>query len=233
MGDKLEKATLTPLKSDLDTVDEKAKGNTVTVQFNPDTLKIALANSVQQPEGGGDKRGSSSQLFVGLGTTKLTCTLWFDVTAAQSAGDGKPHDDVRELTKQIAWFMTAVDSTNDPKAKTFVPHGVRFLWGSLQFDGLMEGMEESLELFSPDGRPLRASVGITLSQQKIFVPKVPDTFKARKEKAPGITPTTPMPDGSSVQKVAGSNWQGVAQANGIENPRLPPVGARLDLTLTV
>jgi hypothetical protein len=33
-----------------------------------------------------------------------------------------------------------------------------------------------------------------------------------------------------VQKVAGENWQGVAEANNVENPRLPPAGQRLDMT---
>ncbi|HEY2031758.1 MAG TPA: hypothetical protein VGH20_21345 [Myxococcales bacterium] len=231
MGDKLEKATLTALKPDLTTVDDSAKDKTVTVQFNPDTLKISLANAIQQPEGGGDKRGTPGQLFVGAGTSKLSCTLWFDVTAAQSADpNGAAVDDVRTLTGKVAWFITPLADKKDPKK--FVPPGVRFLWGSLQFNGVMEGLEESLELFSPEGRPLRASVGITLSQQKIIV-LPPKPLSGGPQKAPGITPTTPVPQGSPVQKVAGSNWQGVAQANGIENPRLPPAGARLDLTVTV
>ena len=48
-----------------------------------------------------------------------------------------------------------------------MPPAVRFLWGSFQFDGIMESLEETLEFFSPEGRPLRASITLTLSQQQI------------------------------------------------------------------
>ena len=228
----LAKATLSELKPDLKTPEDSAKDKAVVVQFNPDTLKISFANQIQQPEGGGDKRGTPSQLFVGSGTTKLTCTLWFDVTAPQPKQpvDGWTDvDDVRKLTARVAYFITPHEDKKDPKK--FVPPGVRFLWGSLQFDGILDSVEESLELFSPEGKPLRASVAISMSQQKIVV--FPPQGATGPKKPIGTSPTTPVPQGSSVQKVAGQNWQGVALANGIENPRLPSVGVRLDLTASV
>src|SRR5262249_59504784 len=70
--------------------------------------------------------------------------------------------DVRELTKKVAYFIT-------PKkvSKEYLPPAVRFQWGSFHFDGIMDSMEESLEFFSSDGVPLRASVSLSLSQQRI------------------------------------------------------------------
>jgi hypothetical protein len=193
----------------------------VTVQFNPETLKVSYANQIAQPEGGGDKRGAQAQLFVGSGTTKMTCQLWFDVSAPQSA-QKTPHatvDDVRALTNRVSFFITPTEEN-----KKFVPPAVRFLWGSFQFDGVMEAVEESLEFFSPEGKPLRASVSITLTQQKIMVfPPVPPGGAP----ATGTKPTTPVPSGKSVQQVAGPNWQSTAARNGIENPRRPPPGQRL------
>jgi hypothetical protein len=193
----------------------------VTVQFNPETLKVSYANQIQQPEGGGDKRGAQAQLFVGSGTTKLTCQLWFDVTAPQSPQKSPQQtaSDVRELTNRVSHFITPKED-----GKKFVPPAVRFLWGSFQFDGIMESVEESLEFFSPEGKPLRASVAIALTQQKIMVfPPV----SANGAPSPGTTPTTPVPSGKSVQQVTGSNWQDTASRNNIENPRRPPPGQRL------
>jgi len=193
----------------------------VTVQFNPETLKVSYANQIAQPEGGGDKRGAQAQLFVGSGTTKLTCQLWFDVSAPQSAQKTPQAtvDDVRKLTNRVSFFITPKEEN-----KKFVPPAVRFLWGSFQFDGIMEAVEESLEFFSPEGKPLRASVSITMTQQKIMVfPPV----ALGGPPSPGTTPTTPVPSGKSVQQVAGSNWQGTAARNNIENPRRPPPGQRL------
>ena len=47
------------------------------------------------------------------------------------------------------------------------PRGVRFAWGSFQFDGFMESMEETLELFSDDGLPQRARVAVELVRYQI------------------------------------------------------------------
>jgi len=114
---------------------------------------------------------------------------------------------------------------------------VRFIWGSFQFDGIMESMEESLEFFSSDGRPLRASVTVGLTQQKIteftFRPTTPGTSPS-----PGTRPLTQATSGSNVQKEAdkqgkGDKWQDIAAANNIENPRMLQPGQLLDMNASV
>src|SRR6185437_7029443 len=135
------------------------------VQFNPDTLKVAFANQIATPSGSGDQNGPQARQFVGAGTTKLSVQLYFDVTS--ELPQGLPAvDDVRKLTQRVAYFITP---TGDPKnkPKKYIPPAVRFRWGTFQFDGIMESLEESLEMFSFEGRPLRASVSLSLSQQKI------------------------------------------------------------------
>ncbi|NTU86269.1 MAG: peptidoglycan-binding protein, partial [Chloroflexales bacterium] len=134
------------------------------VQFNPETLKVSFANQIATPSGAGDQRGTPSRQFVGAGTTKLSVQLWFDVSAPQPQGQPAV-DDVRKLTQKVAYYITPVETKDRPPK--YVPPAVRFLWGTFQFDGIMESLEESLEFFSPDGRPLRASMTLSLSQQRI------------------------------------------------------------------
>jgi hypothetical protein len=215
------------------------------VQFNPDSLKVTFANQLQQPQGTGDQGGPQAQQFVGAGSTKLAAQLWFDVT--QSLGDLPDVTDVRELTKRVAYFITPRgEPVNAPKK--FMPPAVRFSWGTFRFDGIMESLEETLELFSPEGRPLRASVAITITQQKITtfafnegVPE-PPAFTRRA----GTTPQTAAAAGSSVQSMSsspaggdsaaaaagGREWQSIAVANGIENPRRLDPGQLVDLQAT-
>ena len=44
---------------------------------------------------------------------------------------------------------------------------VRLAWGTFQFDGHVEALEETLEAFSPDGRPLRATLALSLARAQI------------------------------------------------------------------
>ena len=225
---KLAKAELREL--DAEFKNEINPEKNVKVQFNPETLKVAFANQIEKPQGAGDQKGSPTQQFVGAGTTKLTLQLWFDVNAPQ---EGETVNDVRKMTEKISYFITP---SPDPKdKKKFIPPAVRFIWGSFQFDGLMESLEESLEFFSNEGIPLRASMSLNLSQQKIDQYKFPKDAPASRP-LPGTRPLTPVPSGSTVQGLASSqgssgDWQSIAAANGIENPRQLAVGQFLDLNV--
>jgi hypothetical protein len=213
------------------------------VQFNPDSLKVAFANQIQQPQGGGDQGGAQAQQFVGAGSTKLTAQLWFDVTA--ELGDLPDEIDVRKLTERVAYFITPKgDPPNQPTK--FIPPAVRFLWGTFQFDGIMESLEETLEHFSAEGRPLRASVAITITQQKIttFAFNTANVAQPPGFKRPaGTTPQSQATENSNLQSMAaaqpggggsagGSDWQSIAAANGIENPRLLEPGQFIDFQAT-
>jgi hypothetical protein len=205
------------------------------VQFNPETLKVSFANQLVQPDGQGDQRGGAARQFVGSSTTKLALTLWFDVGSPQSE---PPVTDVRRLTEKVAYFIRP-DRT--PGKKKPLPPAVRFVWGTFQFDGVMDSLEETLEYFSAEGKPLRASLAVTLLQQDIQFAFNPD-FKEREPTdgaapaTPGTAPLTQAPADGSVQGLAdaagkGGDWQSIAAANGIENPRALAAGAILDLDL--
>ena len=235
---KLEKAQLWQLEDNFSK--EKDGGKRVTVQFNPESLKVSFANQIEKAEGAGDQKGSPAIQFVGAGTTKLSLQLWFDVTqpvseAATPQGE-KDVTDVRKLTQEVAFFITPIED-----GKKFKPPATRFLWGSFQFDGIVESMEESLEFFSPEGKPLRASVSISLTAQKITkfaFRKVEDQPGTGGSPAPGTKPMTQAPAGSTVQGLAdgqgkGDNWQAIAAANGIENPRMLQPGQLLDMNVSV
>ena len=220
----LAKAQLIEL--DQDFKKEKPGGEKVSVQFNPETLKVTFANALVQPQGGDNAAGNTGRQFVGTGTTKLALTLWFDVTAMTD----NPVDDVRRLTQKVIYFMTPIPDGADEKK--MIPPAARFLWGSFMFDGIVEGLEESLEFFAPDGKPLRASITLTIGQQKILKSKF--TGSGAVPKSPGQKPLSPAKQGDSLQGMAAAapgnpDWQSIASANGIEDPlRLAP-GQLIDL----
>lgn len=233
--------SVTVVKAELWELDSNGKeklGSRVPVQFNPETLKVSFANQIVPPATSGsatDQRSTSTTQFVGKGTTKLSVQLWFDVTAVLPQGK-ESVTDVRQLTKAVAYFITPQPDIMDPTKD--VPPAVRFLWGTFQFDGIMELLEELLEFFSADGKPLRASLTLSLSQQKIqfaFAQPKPGAGKSKPGSAsPGTRPLSQALVGQSLQGMAaaqgiGGDWQAIAAANGIENPRQLAPGQLIDL----
>jgi hypothetical protein len=232
---KLEKAQLWEMEPNFKK--EKAGGKKITVQFNPESLKVSFANQIATPSGAGDQRGTPARQFVGAGTTKLSVQLWFDVSAplsqAATPSGQTTVDDVRKLTQEVAFFITPKE-----EGTKFVPPAVRFLWGTFLFDGIMESLEESLEFFSAEGRPLRASVSLSLTKQKITKFDFGKAGSSPAATPPaGSRPLSQAPAGSSLQGLAssqgkGDNWQAIAEANGIENPRLLQPGQLIDMNVS-
>lgn len=195
------------------------------MQFNPETLKVSYSNQ----SSGGDQRGGSTIQYVGRGTTKLNFELWFDVTAPQPAASKET--DVRKLAEQVVKFIRP--RPNGQKGK-FIPPGVRFLCGRFLFDGIINSINENLEFFSEDGKALRASLQISLTQQAIGFQFGNQQLPGLGSNAtPGTRPLEPARAGDSVQSVAGrkgqqDNWQQIAKANDIDNPRRIMAGTPID-----
>src|SRR6267154_1023819 len=223
---KVEKAVLTEIWWDdqHNELSQAPTGNprkSFQVQFNPQTLKLSYSN--QTSGGDGAKKDSSTQ-FTARGATKLSLELWFDVTLAIAEGrvlkgDSGDKPDVRVLTQEVAYFLIPQQSTKSEKNKV-APPGVQFKWGNFLFKGVMESMDESIDHFSPDGLPLRASVSITLSKQEIEYK--PNSLLSRPS-APGTQPLQAANAGDSLQQMAAkagiSDWKSIATANSIDNPR--------------
>jgi hypothetical protein len=235
------KATLTEIMKDENqsvTMGEHA----LTVQFNPQTLKVTYSN---RTSGGAEGKAPGAQGF-GRNSTRLSMELWFDVTAepginggmdlgGPASNIGGTPNDVRGLTGALSYFMRL--KSQPPKNDTPTPPvqpQVRFQWGTFLFDGLMESMDETLEYFSADGRPLRASVSLGLSKDEIDVTPVP-TGGIGLGLSLGAKPLFQASAGVSLQQAAAraglADWKGIARGNGIENPRLLAPGALLDLSV--
>ncbi len=231
MPDSTELATAELRELDAEFENEINEDRRVRVQFNPETLKVTFTNQVATPQGSGDQNGPAARLYVGSGTTKLALQLVFDANAPLPEGQ-QAVTDVRRLTEKVAYFITPRQ-----EGENFIPPAVRFLWGSFQFDGIMDSVDETLELFSSDGEPLRASVSVSMSQQRITeyaFRAVENASSGGTGPAAGSTPHTPAPANATVQGMTasqgrGSDWRQIAQANDIENPRILQPGQLINM----
>jgi contractile injection system tube protein len=186
-------------------------GKEVPVQFNPQTLKLTFANEDNSGA------GSPPRQSTGSGTSKLAVELLFDTTA-----DGS---DVRVNTKKIAYFLMAAPGKAQP--------GLSFEWGSLIFRGVVKSIDETLDYFSEEGVPLRATIALNVARPKIeFIePRPGNGQRPAGGPAPATGATTPLEPARSddnMQSLAARNgnsgdWKSIASANNIDDPlRLPP-----------
>jgi hypothetical protein len=148
----LEKAKLMEIEAD-----EGAKtvpGSEIAVQFNPASLKLALANKVETQ----DTRGQQTRQYLGKTSTTLSFELEFD-TSDEGSTDSPVS--VRTRTAAIERFVLPKGSGKQKQK----PPKARFVWNDLQIDGIIEDLSIDFTLFAADGTPLRAKLSVAMKEQ--------------------------------------------------------------------
>ncbi len=231
---RLAKAEIRELKDDFKT----ETGNKIKVQFNPETLSVHYSNQVVTSNRSGCQTGPQALQYVGAGATSLSVTLWFDVNAPQTEDNAQ---DVRVVTAKVIQFITPKKQTESANnTPEYIPPGVRFVWGTFLFDGIMTDLQESLEFFSSEGRPLRASLTFSLVRQEIYTDtnkeNVPFGSQGPLGPGAGTIPLIQATAGASLQQIVdhlnpGQSWQAIASLNNIENPRILKPGLSLRVNI--
>lgn len=216
---RLAKASLVEVELRTGDSDGRTIGKPVDVQFNPESLKLTYSNSV----GKTDVTGTAGMQFISSSSAKLDLDLWFDASVDPDVAD------VRELSAHLHAMITPKPIPEQGEAKFIVP-AVRFSWGSFLFEGVITSLNETLDLFSSEGRPLRAKASVSIASQDIRF-KIQSLEDSRAQ-GPGQVPQVPVSEGDSVQQVAArsgspGSWRDLAEAADIENPRRPDPGAML------
>jgi hypothetical protein len=201
-------------------VAKKVDGADVTVHFNPDSLKLTYSNENKS----GNTPGGSASQYVGSGTTKLAVQLLFDGSRTDT--------DVRYWTAKVGYFLKPKQQANQGNKK--VAPGICFEWGRFSFAGVADSLQETLEYFSEDGKPLRATIALGISRMDITFPKVADPGGPAESGQPGTTQLTPAPSNRTVPEMAGAtgnsaNWKSIAAANNVDDPLHLASGTMLNL----
>ena len=186
----------------------------IKVQFNPTSLKVALANSLKENERSGNSRAAQ---FVDKSSSNLTVELIFDTTDQfveigedEQKQETDQRKDVRTLTKAIAQTFMAPNASasgNEEQA----PHRCMFAWGTFAFVGIMESFDETLDFFSREGTPLRATVAIKISESR---------YQFQSEEARDAERDTPT-QSAAADSMNDASWRDTALFNGVESPRSP------------
>lgn len=196
-------------------------GEQIKCLFNPNQYSIQKSNKWDVKEVVG--KGLPKPQFGGGEPRKLSLDLLFD------ASDLGEDEDVLEATRALFKMMEVNPGLkNSGKSKnTGRPPHVTFTWGNvLTFQAVPDSLSIQYTLFHPDGRPIRATVKLSLIQ----VSKAEDGSSAAGEQKQN--PTTRgeilrshvVRDGDSLASISFSaygdptRWRTIADANGIDDP---------------
>jgi hypothetical protein len=147
---------------------------------------------------------------------RLTMELFFDTSEEKS--------DVREYTKKIENLMMV-------NAQEHRPPLLRFSWGNLSFDSVLEDLVQRFTLFMNDGTPLRAILKVVFKEYATAATQLSTT---RRESA-DHTKRLVIREGESISSIAAreyndpGKWRVIAQANRIEDPENIKPGTIVEL----
>jgi hypothetical protein len=129
-------------------------GKPIPVQFNPASLRLSRRNNVDRT---GVTTGSQKRHQAAPEAATLSFDLEFDTSEQGQAGQ---YVNVRQWTALLRQFVEP-----NPQAPKEAPPAVRFVWGTLVFDGIIDQVTEELDHFAPDGTPLRAKIAVSIAEQ--------------------------------------------------------------------
>ncbi|HEU4833214.1 MAG TPA: LysM peptidoglycan-binding domain-containing protein [Pyrinomonadaceae bacterium] len=197
----------------------KVAGNDVIdFCFNPTEYQLQKSNNFSEIAIPGLE--SPPIQFVRGNSAKLTVELLADTSDTL--------DDVRDK------YVTKVRELMKVKPESHAPPIVRFVWGKSEknaFRGVIESLNITYTLFSPEGTPLRAKLSLTLKEYR----PVPDQLNDPPRNSPDVEKSWVVRRGDKYSSIAASvyrdpeQWRAIAEANEVKDPRVLRPGTVLTL----
>ena len=185
----------------------------ITVQFNPTTYSITKPVTWSQSP----QRNLNAPVsqFDGGGSRTLALELFFDVTEPV---EGKPVDDVRQLTNKIV-KLTRIERDANPQQ----PPICELSWGNplvppeFPFVGVVTNLVQNFTLFKSDGKPLRARLTVTFTE---WIDEKNDLTQTDPEQTTRLVKLGDTLSSLAAEVYGDPNlWRIIAQANNLDDPR--------------
>jgi len=147
---------------------------------------------------------------------RLTMELFFDTSEEKT--------DVREYTNKMEGLMMV-------SAQEHRPPLLRFSWGNLSFDCVLEDLVQRFTLFTDDGTPLRAILKTVFKEYATAAAQLSNTRRESADHSKRMV----IREGENISSVAGreyndpGKWRVIARANRIEDPENIKPGTIVEL----
>jgi len=189
-------------------------GEDITVLFNPKEYVIEKKTPWTEMQVFG--MDSPPVQFTMGERKRLSMELFFDTSEEKT--------DVREYTAKLEGLMMV-------NAQEHRPPVLRFSWGNLSFDCVLEDLVQRFTLFRDDGTPMRAILKVVFKEYATAAKQLSET---RRESA-DHTKRLAIREGETITSISAreyndpGKWRVIAHANRIEDPENIKPGTIVEL----
>lgn len=189
--------------------------NVVEFRFNPTEYQLQKGNNFAEIAIPGLE--SPPIQFVRGNCEKLSVELLADTSDTL--------EDVRKV------YVNKLRDLLRIRRESHAPPIVNFVWSGNEFRGVVESLNITYVLFSPEGVPLRAKLSLTLKEYRPVEIQLKDSPKA----SPDLEKTWVVRRGDRLSGIAAAvyrdagAWRAIAKANDIQDPRVLSPGTVLTL----
>jgi hypothetical protein len=193
----------------------KVADNVIDFRFNPTEYQLQKSNSFSEIPIPGLE--SPPIQFVRGNSEKLTVELLADTSDTLK--------DVREV------YVNKLRGLLKIQRESHAPPIVNFVWSKNEFRGVIDSLNVTYVLFSPEGTPLRAKLSLTLKEYRPVEIQLKDTPKT----SPDLDKTWVVRRGDKYSSIAAAvyrdagQWRAIAEANDVQDPRVLKPGTVLTL----
>ena len=211
----------------LASIENLVTGEKIEVQFNP--TELAFTKTAQLAEIAIPGLDSPVIQFIRGGAETVTVELFFDTTD-DGMGDGATS--VTERTDKFYQLVKQDSATHAPPRCRFywgqAPGGATFTGSEASkapfwFTCVVESVDRKFLLFSPEGTPLRARLGVKLREYKTIDEMVAQLESADHTKAHVLKRRERLDQISARAYETPAEWRRIAEENELDDPlRLEP-----------
>src|SRR5262245_1143882 len=214
-------------KASIEVLDGSQQGEVYWVLFNPTEYSFARSNTYKATAIPG--LGTPLIQFINGECSQLSMELFLDdytdpMDSSAPGGAKSVKDRLDDLTALL-------DIDRDLHA----PPPIRFSWGPLQFDGIIEKLTRKVTLFQPDGTPARATLSVAFKQYRTLPDQMqnPRRESSDKSKRRVVVGSDDLWAIAAREYKDATQWRLIAQENDLDDPRdispgdwliLPPLG---------
>lgn len=197
----------------------RGDGRIIKVLFNPAEYSLERANAYKATPLPG--LGGPLIQFVNGDAPTLSMDLFLD---DWTDPNGPPGDFLPFASgggKMIKDRIDEIISLLDIDPELHAPPPVRFVWGPLRFDAVIEKIGRKTTLFRPDGTPARATLSVAFKGYAAHNREAPDVRKESADK----TKRRQIGAAETIWEIADAEygdpryWRVVAAASDVDDPR--------------